>query len=179
MDNELQIGAKAPGFTLPGVDGKDHSLNDYDDYPVLVVMFTCNHCPYVKAYDDRIIALQEEFKERGVMFIGINSNEDVNYPEDSFDNMVRKAKQKGLNYPYLRDETQEVARAYGASHTPQIFVLDSDRDLRYTGKIDDDWRDPGAVKEHYLKEALLELLKGSRISNPETYAIGCTIKWAR
>ncbi len=179
MANGLHIGDKAPEFTLPGVDGKDHSLRDYDDYPVVVVMFTCNHCPYVKAYDDRIIALQEEFKERGVRFIGINSNEDVNYPEDSFENMIKKANDKKLNYPYLRDESQEVARAYGASYTPHIFVFDKERRLRYTGKIDDNWRDPSRVKEHYLRDAIVEILEGKEVSQPETYAIGCTIKWVR
>lgn len=180
MAKELALGEKAPNFrNLLGVDGKTHSLSDYDSYPVLCIIFTCNHCPYVKAYEDRIIALQEEFKDRGVMFVGINSNEDKNYPEDSFENMVKKAKEKGLNYPYLRDETQEVAKAYGASHTPQIFLFDSERRLRYKGKIDDNWREPEKVKERYLRDAILELLEGKEVSNPETYAIGCTIKWAR
>ncbi|MEE9251961.1 MAG: thioredoxin family protein [Thermodesulfobacteriota bacterium] len=179
MDHELQIRDTAPDFTLPGTDGKQHGLADYAEYKALVVIFTCNHCPYVKAYDDRIIALQDEFKERGVMFIGINSNEDRNYPEDSFDNMVKKAKEKGLNYPYLRDETQETAHAYGASHTPQIFVFDGGRKLRYKGKIDDNWRDPSGVRERFLSDALSELLEGGDVQNPETYAIGCTIKWQR
>lgn len=177
MSDSLRIGDKAPDFELPGTDRKTHRLSDYGEHRTVVVIFTCNHCPYVKAYDERIIALQEEFLDRGVMFIGINSNEDLNYPEDSFDNMVRKVDEIGLNYPYLRDETQGVAEAYGASHTPQIFVFDKDRKLCYTGKIDDNWRQPEDVKERFLRDALVLLADDKAVSNPETYAIGCTIKW--
>lgn len=179
MSDSLGIGDKAPDFELPGTDGITHRLSDYAEYKAVVVIFTCNHCPYVKAYDERIITLQEEFNDRGVRFIGINSNEDIHYPEDSFDNMVRKVDEIGLNYPYLRDETQEVAEAYGASHTPQIFVFDKDRILSYTGKIDDNWRQPEDVKERFLRDALLLLAEDKEVSNPETYAIGCTIKWKR
>lgn len=178
MGKGLRIGDKAPDFSLPGVDGKVYSLSDFRDKRVLVVMFTCNHCPYVQAYEDRIIDLQREFGERGVIFVGINSNDDRKYPEDSFENMVRRAEQKGYNFPYLRDESQEVARAYGATHTPHIFVFDEQRRLRYTGKIDDNWREPEKVKERYLRDAILSLLEGKEIRIPETYAIGCTIKWA-
>jgi peroxiredoxin len=180
MGQGIKIGDKAPDFfNLLGVDGRIYSLSDFKDKKVLVVIFTCNHCPYVQAYESRIIALQEEFKDKGVIFIGINSNEDKNYPEDSFPNMVKRAKEKGYNFPYLRDESQDVARAYGATHTPHIFVFDEERRLRYTGKIDDNWREPHKVKERYLRDAILSLLEGKEIKNPETYAIGCTIKWAR
>jgi peroxiredoxin len=175
---ELKLGEEAPDFNLPGVDGKNYSLSDFKDKKAVVVIFSCNHCPYVQAYEDRIIALQEEFKDRGVSFIAINSNDDRNYPEDSFENMVKRAKQKGFNFPYLRDKSQDVARSYGASHTPQIFVFDEGRRLCYTGKIDNNWREPNKVKERYLRDALLAIVEGRDVKNPETYAIGCTIKWA-
>jgi peroxiredoxin len=173
------LGDKAPDFKLEGVDGGFHSLSDYKDKKVVVIFFSCNHCPYVQAYEGRLIALQEEFKDSGVTFVGINSNDSSNYPEDSFENMVVRAKNKGFNFDYLRDESQEVAHAYGATHTPQIFVFDKDRKLQYTGKIDDNWREPERVKERYLREAIISLIEGKKIENPETYAIGCTIKWLR
>ncbi len=173
------LGDKAPDFNLKGVDGRFNSLSDYDDKKVIVVFFTCNHCPYVQAYEGRLIALQEEFKDRGVTFIGINSNDSTNYTEDSFENMIKRSKDKGFNFYYLRDESQEVAHAYGATHTPQIFVFDKDRKLQYTGKIDDNWREPERVTERYLRDAIISLIEGKRIENPETYAIGCTIKWLR
>jgi peroxiredoxin len=179
MGQELKIGDAAPDFNLPGVDGSEHSLADFKDKKGVVVIFSCNHCPYVQAYEDRIISLQEEFKEKGVIFIAINSNDDRNYPEDSFDNMVKRAKKRGFNFLYLRDQSQKIARAYGASHTPQIFVFDERRNLRYTGKIDDNWREPGKVRERYLRDAILALLEEKEIRNPERHAIGCTIKWAR
>jgi peroxiredoxin len=179
MGQEIKIGDVAPDFSLPGVDGRNYSLSDFRDKKVLVVIFSCNHCPYVQAYEDRIIALQEEFKDKGVSFIAINSNDDKSYPEDSFENMVKRAKMKGYNFPYLRDKSQDVARVYGATHTPHIFVFDEKRRLRYTGKIDDNWREPDKVKERYLRDAILDLLEGREVRNPETYAIGCTIKWAR
>lgn len=179
MAQEIKTGDKAPDFNLPGVDGNNYSLSDFKDKKVLVVMFTCNHCPYVQAYEDRLIALQREFKDKGVSFVAINPNDDKGYPEDSFENMVKRAKEKGFNFPYLRDKFQNVARAYGASHTPHIFVFDEDRRLRYTGKVDDNWREPNKVKERYLRDVILALLDQKEIKNPDTYAIGCTIKWAR
>ena len=179
MVQEIKTEDKAPDFNLPGVDGNNYSLSNFKDKKVLIVMFTCNHCPYVQAYEDRLIALQKEFKDKGVVFIAINPNDDKNYPEDNFENMVKRAKEKGYNFPYLRDESQSVARAYGATHTPHIFVFDEDRRLRYTGKIDDNWREPNKVKERYLRDAILSLLEEKEIKKPDTYAIGCTIKWAR
>lgn len=179
MAEELRIGDRAPDFNLPGVDGNTHSLADFDDKDVLVVIFSCNHCPYVQAYEDRIISLQDEFKDRGVVFVAINSNDDKNYPDDSFENMIKRAKHKRFNFHYLRDQSQGAARSYRATHTPQIFVFDSARILRYTGKIDDNWKEPGKVRERYLRDAIVALVEGNNIKNPETHAIGCTIKWAR
>lgn len=176
--NSMKIGQGAPDFRdLPGVDGKKHSLSDYAFAKVLVVIFSCNHCPYVQAYEDRIKKLQEDFASRGVRFVAINSNDAGKYPEDGFEAMVQRAKEKKFNFDYLRDETQEVARAYGASHTPHIYVFNAQRQLSYTGKIDDNWQNPSQVIKQYVREALLALVEGREPAEPETFAIGCTIKW--
>jgi len=176
----MKPGTRAPEFkNLPGVDGKNHSLPDFAKSPVLAVIFSCNHCPYVQAYEDRIMALQAEFKDKGVQFVAINANDATGYPEDSFDNMGKRAKEKKFNFPYLRDESQEVAKAYGATHTPHLFVFDSNRELIYTGKIDDNWQEPKQVKRQYLREALQALVEGKKPPERETFAIGCTIKWKR
>ena len=110
----------APDFSLPGVDGKTHHLKSFAEKPVLVVLFSCNHCPYVQAYEDRLIEIQRDYGDRGVQLVAINSNDDVDYPEDSFENMVKRAKEKKFAFYYLRDESQKVARDYGATHTPHI-----------------------------------------------------------
>lgn len=177
IENKLKIGSRAPGFSLPAVDGKFYSLNSFLDKKILVIIFSCNHCPYVQAYEQRIIEIQKEFENRGVQIIAINSNDDIKYPEDSFEEMKKRAADKNFNFPYLRDETQEVARSYGATHTPQIFLFDENRKLRYEGKIDDNWQEPEKVKSRYLRDAILEVLEGKEVSVPETFSIGCTIKW--
>ena len=174
----LHIGDKAPGFQLQGVDGRTHSLEGFAGKPVLVVIFSCNHCPYVQAYEDRMIDIQRDYQTLGVQLIAINSNDDVNYPEDGFNAMVERANARAFNFPYLRDASQDVAKAYGATHTPQLFVFDQGRKLRYTGKIDDNWQNPEKVKRQYLREAMDALLKGAAPAEAETHAIGCTIKWA-
>ncbi len=180
MRNErLTIGAVAPDFNLPGVDGKSYSLQSFSGKSIVVVIFSCNHCPYVQAYEDRMIALQQQYQDKGVSFVAINANETVNYPGDTFEKMVVRAKEKGFNFPYLRDDSQKVADAFGAHYTPEIFLLDSERRLRYTGKIDDNWQNPDQVKVQHLKDALDAVLVGKPIDEPETHAIGCTIKWAK
>ena len=173
--NKMKTGTPAPDFTLPGVDGKSHSLRDFSE-AALVIFFSCNHCPYVQAYEDRLMALQEEFKGKA-RFIAINANDATNYPDDSFDNMVARARQRNFNFVYLRDESQQVARAYGATHTPHLFVFDRERKLRYTGRIDDNWQEPAKVTRRYLKEALTAITQGKAPAEAETFAIGCTIKW--
>lgn len=172
----LKIGSKAPDFNLLGVDGKKYSLDSFSHKEALIVIFSCNHCPYVRAYEDRIIQIQNDYKDK-VQVVAINSNDTTNYPEDSFEEMVKRAEQKKFNFPYLRDETQEVAKAYGATHTPEIFLFDKERRLAFHGKIDDNWQDPSSVKSPYLRNAIEELLAGKPISVPETFTIGCTIKW--
>jgi peroxiredoxin len=174
---KLKIGDTAPDFNLLSVDEKYYNFNSFKDANALVIIFSCNHCPYVQAYEDRIIAIQRDFGDKGVQVAAINSNDDKKYPEDSFEEMKKRAKEKGFNFPYLRDESQETARAYGATHTPQIFLFDKERRLRYEGKIDDNWQNSAAVKQKYLWDALDEILEGKKVSVPETFSIGCTIKW--
>jgi peroxiredoxin len=177
--NNLEIGSSAPDFNLTGVDGKKYSLDSFKDKKALIVIFSCNHCPYVQAYEERIIKIQKDYADKGVAVAAINSNEDVNYPDDSFENMKKRAAEKNFNFPYLRDEEQSAARAYDATHTPEIFLFDADRKLAFHGKIDDNWQEPDKVQNHYLRNALDELLAGKEISVPETFTIGCTIKWKK
>ncbi len=178
MNNQpLQLDTTLPPFgKLPAVDGKHYSSSDFTA-PVLVIVFSCNHCPYVIAYEDRMIALQRDYASQGVQLVAINSNEVENYPEDSFENMVTHAAQKGFNFVYLRDDDQSVASAFGATHTPQFFVFDAERKLRYSGKMDDNWKEPQLVKARYLSDAIDALLTGKEVPTKETYSIGCTIKW--
>ncbi len=177
--NNLNVGSKAPDFNLTATDGKNYSLSSFEDKEALIVIFSCNHCPYVQAYEDRIKKLQDDYKEKGIIVIAINPNEDVNYPDDSFENMKERAAEQNFNFLYLRDEDQSVARAYDATHTPEIFLFDKNRRLAFHGKIDDNWQDPTKVQNHYLRNALDELLEGKEISVPETFTIGCTIKWKK
>jgi peroxiredoxin len=174
---KLEIGQRAPDFTLPGVDGKNYSLSSYKDRKIVVVMFTCNHCPYVQAYEDRLISIQRDYANKSVQLIAINANDSAGYPEDSFDNMVRRAQKKNFNFPYLRDDTQRTARGYGAEYTPEMFVLNSKFEVRYIGRIDDNWQNPDKVKSHDLRNALNAVLAHKKVENPVTHAIGCTIKW--
>jgi peroxiredoxin len=173
----LKIGSKISSFNLQGIDDKFHRLEDFTDRKALVIIFSCNHCPYVQAYEERIKKIQSDYSSRGVEVIAINSNDDLIYPEDSFDEMKKRAVEKEFNFLYLRDEDQSVAKAFDATHTPEIFVFNSDRKLVFHGKIDDNWQDEKNVITPYLRYALNELLEGKDISVPETFTIGCTIKW--
>ncbi|MDQ7859991.1 MAG: thioredoxin family protein [Armatimonadota bacterium] len=164
-------------FSLPSTDGRTISSDDYAAVPVLGVVFWCNHCPYVKAWEDRVIAVQREYAGRGVQFILINSNDPVKYPADSFDAMVETARAKQYPFPYLFDETQEIARRFGATRTPEIFLFDRQRELRYHGAPDDNYEDPSAVRAHYLRDAVEALLAGREPATTETPPRGCTIKW--
>ena len=172
----LPLGARAPDFDLPGTDGASHSLSSYADKPVLVVMFWCNHCPYVKAYEDRAVGIQRDYAAKGVQLVAINSNDDKEYPEDGVPEMVRRAKEKGFNFPYLRDESQKVVEAYGGVCTPHVFAFDRERFLRYRGRIDDS-KEPSKVKVHDLRNALDDLVKGADVRVPDTRPFGCSIKW--
>jgi len=173
----LKIGDPALDFQLPGVDGNTYSLEDFKEKKIVIVMFSCNHCPTVKAYEDRFVELQKDYKDKGVVLVAINPNDDEKYPEDSFKNMKVRAKEKGFNFPYLRDETQSVARLYGAERTPEVFVFDKKRALRYHGRIDDNVYEPDKVQQHYLRDALDAILKGQKVPVQDTEPIGCTVKW--
>lgn len=172
----LRLGSRAPDFALPGVDGKTHRLADFDAR-VLVVAFWCNHCPYVQAYEDRVIEYARAAAARDVAVVAISSNEVENYPEDDFPYMVERAQSKGYPFPYLRDEDQSVARAFGAQCTPHFLVFDAERRLRYQGRFDDSKDRPQAVTRRFLPDAVDDLLAGREVSTPETWAIGCSIKW--
>jgi peroxiredoxin len=177
--NTLKIDSPAPDFTLLGIYGKKYSLSSFADKKALIVIFSCNHCPYVHAYEERIKQIQQDYGDKGVIVVAINSNDDVNYPDDSFENMKKRAAEKKFNFLYLRDGDQSIARAYDATHTPEIFLFDNERKLAFHGKIDDNWQEPNKVQNHYLRNALDELLTEKEISVPETFTIGCTIKWKR
>lgn len=168
----------APNFDLPGVDGKRYNLGCFSDKKILVIAFTCNHCPYVQAYEDRIIALQRDYAPKGVQFVAINANETKNYPEDSFDKMVIRAQEKKFNFLYLRDEDQSVAQAYDAACTPEFYAFDQGGALRYHGRLDDNYQNPKQVKSNDIKNAIEDLLAGKPVATPLTPAIGCSIKWA-
>ena len=174
--DKLKIGSAAPEFNLVATDDATYSLKSFESKKALVVMFSCNHCPYVQAYEDRIMEIQKDYSD-DLQVVAINSNDDMNYPEDSFANMTNRANMRGFNFPYLRDETQKVAKSYGATHTPEIFLFDKERRLTFHGKIDDNWQERNAVRSKYLRNAIDELLEGKQISIPETFTIGCTIKW--
>ena len=174
---QLHIAGTMPAFqNLRGVDGKNYSNNDFKSN-ILVIVFSCNHCPYVQAYEDRMMAFQREYVAKGVQLVAINSNEIKNYPDDSYEKMIERATMRGFNFVYLRDEDQSAANAFGATHTPQFFVFDRNRSLCYSGKMDDNWKEPQLVKEKYLHDAVDALLAGKEVKVPETFSIGCTIKW--
>ena len=149
----------------------------YNDKDVLVIMFICNHCPYVKAVTGRLTALQEKFAGRGVQFIAINSNDPESYPEDSFENMKEFAEENNFNFPYLVDETQDIARKYDAQCTPDIYVYDKSRVLKYRGRIDDNWKEEEKVTSNELSDAIELLLEGKEIDFKQIPSIGCSIKW--
>jgi peroxiredoxin len=171
------LGAPCPPFRLPAVDGKSYGLRDFDPSPVLVVMFICNHCPYVQAVEDRLIALAHEVGPAGAAFVGVCSNDAVSYPEDAFDRLAERWRRKGYGFPYLHDQDQQVARAFGAVCTPDIFVFDADRRLAYRGRIDDSWKDESRVTRRDLRDALDALLGGLRPSAEQRPSMGCSIKW--
>jgi peroxiredoxin len=166
----------APTFDLPGVDGRNHSLEQYADAPVLVLVQSCNHCPYVLAWQGRINALQHEYADRGVRIVAINSNDVTTYPADSFENMVEHARDAGYSFDYLFDESQEIARALGSERTPEAFVFDADRRLVYHGAVDDN-RDEEEVTTQYLRDAIEAALEGGTPPVADTPPVGCTVKW--
>lgn len=172
----LKINDAMPAFKLPATDGLTVDARLIKD-PVVVIVFTCNHCPYAQAYQDRIIELAKHFDQEGAQFVLISSNDAESYPEDSFENMKKRHDEKAYPFPYCYDETQEVAKAYGAVCTPHCFAFNQERKLKYKGRVDDNWRDPDAVTEHNLRDAIAALVKGEEPPVHEMHAIGCSIKW--
>jgi peroxiredoxin len=180
LDGGYTIGDVATDFKLKNIDGKYVSLSDYPDAKGFVVVFTCNHCPFAKAYQDRLITLDKEYKGKGYPVIAINPNDPSLVPEDSYEAMQTRAKEKSYTFPYLSDESQEVYRTYGATRTPHIYVLQKEKDnkliVKYIGAIDDNYQDPSAVTQTYLQNAINDLLAGNDPKVSSTKAIGCTIK---
>jgi peroxiredoxin len=172
-----ELGEAAPDFSLPATDGKQYSLATFSDTPILVVFFTCNHCPYVLGSDEITRASAEKFGPKGVKFVAINSNDTVVHPDDDFDHMVARMNEQNFPWVYLRDESQDVARAYGALRTPHFYVFDADRRLVYTGRGVDSPKDPEKITVNNLDLALEEAAAGNSITVPLTNPIGCNVKW--
>ena len=172
----MSVIESAPTFDLPGVDGRNHTLEEYADASVLVLVQSCNHCPYVLAWEGRINALQREYANRGVRVVAISSNDATAYPADSLENMVEHAREAGYAFDYLYDESQEIARALGSQRTPEAFVFDADRRLVYHGAVDDN-REEDRVTTHYLRDAIEAALAGETPPVTDTPPVGCTVKW--
>jgi peroxiredoxin len=176
---DIPLGHSAKDFQLPSVDGKQFSLDSFKDAKVLVIMFICNHCPYVKAVEDRYIQIHRDYAAQGVQMVGICSNDPTDYPEDAPEKLLQRWQEKNYGFPYLIDETQDVARDYGAVCTPDIYVFDKGRNLAYHGRIDDNWKEPSKVTHHELREALDLLLAGKRPDSDHFPSMGCSIKWKK
>lgn len=177
MAYTLQIGSQAPDFQLKATDGKYYGLSNFSDARILVVFFTCNHCPYVLGSDEVTRKTADQFKPQGVSFVAINSNSPNTYIEDSYENMVLRMNENHFPWVYLNDETQEVAMAYGALKTPHFYVFDEARRLVYTGRAVDQPRDTSKMTINDLDRTLSELLARQQVSVPVTNPIGCNIKW--
>lgn len=173
----LELGAQAPAFTLPATDGNTYQLADFDDAKVLVVFFTCNHCPYVVGSNEVTRRTATKFMAQGVKFVGINANSKTTHPNDDFPHMVERMAEQNFPWLYLRDETQDVALAYGALRTPHFYVFDADRRLVYTGRGVDNPREASKMTINNLEDALEEHLAGQPVSTPLTNPIGCNVKW--
>lgn len=173
----LEPGQTAPDFSLPATDGNTYRLDDFKDARFLVVFFTCNHCPFVTGSNDLTRQAVEKYREHGVRFVGINANSKNTHPEDSFEHMVKEMEAQNFPWVYLRDQSQEVARAYGALRTPHFYVFDADRKLVYTGRGVDNPREGEKATVNDLENALEELVAGKSVSTPVTNPIGCNVKW--
>ena len=173
----LPLGAVAPDFKLPATDGKTYTLKDFKDAKILVVFFSCNHCPYVTGSDEVTRAVAEKFAAKGVRFVAVNSNSANTYAEDDFPHMVQRMKEHKFPWVYLHDQTQAVARAYGALRTPHFFAFDQNRKLVYCGRGVDSPRDASRIKVNDLENALDDLVAGRTLRVPLTNPVGCNVKW--
>jgi peroxiredoxin len=177
MPFTLQIGDTAPDFNLEATDGNKYSLSSFKDFEYLVIFFTCNHCPYVIGSDEVTSETALKYMDKGVAFVGINSNSPNTYPDDDFDHMVKRMDEYNFPWKYLHDSTQDIAVKYGALRTPHFYVFDQDRKLVYTGRGVDNPRDTSRMTVNDLENALEELLSGKTITRPVTNPIGCNVKW--
>ncbi|HVK60699.1 MAG TPA: thioredoxin family protein [Bdellovibrionales bacterium] len=174
-----EIGKPCPDFTLPATDGKTYSRSDFAGSDAFLVMFICNHCPYVQAIQDRLVELGRHFEGKSVKIAAISSNDADEHPEDSFPKMKELAEAKRFPFPYLYDESQQVAKTFGAVCTPDFFLYDRSMMLTYRGRLDDSWKDPKAVRTQELKNAIEALLAGRKPSADQTPSMGCNIKWKK
>ncbi|MGA9761526.1 MAG: thioredoxin family protein [Gaiellaceae bacterium] len=172
----IALGTEMPSFELPGVDGNDHAAGEYGDAKLLALVQYCNHCPYVLAWEGRLIGIASDYADLGLRVVAINSNDVDRYPEDSFERMRQRAEELDFPFDYLFDASQSLARTLGAERTPEIFLFDEERRLRYHGAIDDS-RDEDGVEKSYLREAIDALLAGQEPPVAETGSVGCTVKW--
>ena len=173
----VELGFPCPDFRLPSVDGSAVARDDFASTPVLGVFFYCNHCPYAKAIEGRLIELERDYRGKGFCFVAISANDAATYPEDSFANMKKRAEMRGYRFPYLHDESQSVARAFGAVCTPDLYVFDRDRKLAYHGRLDDSPMDPSKVGRRELREAVDAILAGRTAGPHQNPCIRCSIKW--
>lgn len=174
-----ELGSKCPDFQLPSLDGKTYRRDDFKNGHALVVMFICNHCPYVKAIEDRLIQLGNDLRRQDVNVVAICSNDEGSYPEDSFENLKKNYLAKKMSFFYLHDKTQQVAKLFGAVCTPDFFVYDKDLQLAYRGRLDDSWKEPSQVKKRELYEAVQNLEKGQPPPSEQMSSMGCSIKWIK
>jgi thiol-disulfide isomerase/thioredoxin len=174
---EIELGSPCPAFTLPAAAGGVVGRDDFADVPVFGVFFSCNHCPYAKAIEGRLIELEKDYRDLGFRFVVISVNDATSHPEDSFDNMKKRAAERGYAFPYLYNEDQTLARALGAVCTPDLYVFDRDRRLAYHGRLDDSPMDPSKVKRRELRDAVDALLAGKAPTTAQNPSIGCSIKW--
>lgn len=180
--DQALVGKSAPTFNLKNIDGKNVALNDVlTKNEGVILVFTCNHCPYSVKYEDRILALDKKYKPLGYPVIAVNPNDPVAYKDDNFDNMKKRAKEKGFSFPYLVDETQGIAQAYGATRTPHVYVIKNENNegiVRYVGAIDDNTDETG-VSIKYVEDAIRNLKAGENVATNYTKAVGCGIKWKK
>ncbi|MES2855435.1 MAG: thioredoxin family protein [Bdellovibrionota bacterium] len=174
-----EIGKSCPEFQLLATDGKTYGRKDFLGHDALLIMFICNHCPYVKAIEDRLIALGNDYRGKKLKVVAICSNDAENYPEDSYEKLKARAELKGYPFPYLFDETQDVAKTFGAVCTPDFFLYDKDVKLAYRGRLDDSWKDESAVRTQELRLAIDNLLAGKKPSDQQPPSMGCNIKWKK
>ncbi len=179
---QYKTGDKARDFKLKNIDGKKVSMSQYKEAKGFIVIFTCNHCPWSQAYEQRIIDLDKKYKPLGYPVIALNPNDPDQQPQDSFEEMKKRAKKYGYTFPYLVDEDQGVAKDYGATRTPHVYILNKEPEglmVRYIGAIDDNTEHPDQVSQRYTEDALQDLMEGTYVRNGNTKAVGCTIKWKK